>query len=163
MRQDRGITLIEVAVAAMLVLTAAAVLIPTFLRSRRHERLVECRTHLETLYKAQLAPGERPLLGTAYWTRLVQASPPAVDAAALRCPLASDEAQLPCDYLGPRQDPSKLTPEDPLGCDASDNHGPHGREGGNVLMKSGEVRTLHPREPGTPDPWRDAYQTKCGR
>jgi len=46
-----------------------------------------------------------------------------------------------CHYLGPVAEPFKLEAKDPLGCDLEDNHSDDGKEGGNVLLKSGEVVT----------------------
>ncbi len=166
MKDARGVTLVEILVAAMAAITLLALLIPAYQRSGRHARVVECRGHLQALFKASLTapPGPAPL-GSPYWMRLSKTVPPLVEAATLRCPLAMEEGVSgDCDYLGPAKDPAGLAATEPIGCDAADNHGRHGREGGNVLWKSGEVRPLHPLEPGAmADPWREAWQQKCAR
>ena len=47
-------------------------------------------------------------------------------------------------YRGPATDPANLRPVDPIGADALDSHGPG--EGGNVLLKNGEVRASRERD-----------------
>jgi len=40
-------------------------------------------------------------------------------------------------------DPAKLDAKDPIGCDMPQSHSEDGGQGGNVLLKSGEVVTDH--------------------
>lgn len=139
-------------------LTLLALLIPAYVRSGRHAKLVHCQENLRQLHRAQQGAKKDPAkLGMSYWTQL------GVGPEILRCPFVSGQVARPCDYLGPRSDPAGLDAGDAIGCDIPENHDERGRMGGNVLYKSGEVRALHPREGGgADDPWREAAQRKCG-
>lgn len=151
----RGLSLVEWILLSVAALTLLALAVPAYARGRRHDLLVGCRDNLKLLYQAQAAaPKDPKALGMAYWTRL------GVSPSTLRCPMTKGLNRT-CDYLGPRAEP--VDPADPLGCDVEDNHGEHGAMGGNVLYANGEVKTLHPREPGAQgDPWREAVRQKCG-
>jgi len=144
-RRDAGFTLVEATAAITVVAIVLALLIPAIARSSRVEDILTCRSHLKALYDAQLqapAPGPKEF-GSAYWIRLAQSTPPRVSADALRCPLADGHDEHPCDYLGPAEDLSKRDAKDPIGSDLDHNHSEDGKKGGNVLLKSGEVRTDH--------------------
>jgi hypothetical protein len=138
----RGLTLAEILLLAVSALLLVALLLPLRGRAARLEGVMACRDRLRALHQARadfpVSPSDR---GQAFWTRLAEATPPRIAREALRCPLVQDPRALACHYLGPSGDPAGLEPQDPLGCDDLDNHGPQGRRGGNVLLKSGEVRT----------------------
>lgn len=134
--------------AEILVLIASgllllAILLPLRGRAVRLERVLACRDRLRTLYQAQAELPDPPpaARGRRYWTRLAETSPPRVEREILRCPLVEDPRAPECHYLGPSGDPAALEPQAPLGCDDVENHGPQGRRGGNILLKSGEIRT----------------------
>lgn len=156
MRVMRGLTLVDWILLIAAALTLAALALPTWARAGRHEQLTLCRDNLKALHRAEAgAPKDPAALGMRFWTRLGLPEK-------LRCPFVPREIARPTDYLGPSQDPAGLEPDDPLGCDMPENHGEHGKMGGNVLYKSGEVRTLHPRPEGVvDDPWREISRKKC--
>jgi hypothetical protein len=142
-RRDTGITLVEVAAAVTLAGIVIALLVPVISRSARFQRVLECEGHLHAMYVAQskAPPPDATQTGSAYWTRLTQTNPPLLPKETLRCPL-SDTAGAPAsDYLGPCEDPAKAGAKEPIGCDREYNHSDDGREGGNVLLKSGDVVT----------------------
>jgi hypothetical protein len=133
--RERGLTLVEWLVGIVAVLMVAGLLIPAGIRAARQEKVLACKSHLRGLYQASAAAAKESVpLGKAYWIRL---NSPGL----LRCPLVANSAAARCDYLGPSADPAGLDAKVPIGCDEPDNHGEGGREGGNVLMKSGEVHT----------------------
>jgi hypothetical protein len=142
-RRDAGITLVEVTAALTLVAVVVALIIPAVSRGSRIEKVIACQGHLRTMFQAQLqAPVHGPnQLGSAYWTRLAEAKPPLLAPEVLHCPVV--EKSAPCDYLGPSFDPATLKDKDQLGCDSGFNHSDDGKQGGNVLLKSGEVLTDH--------------------
>jgi hypothetical protein len=144
-RRDAGITLVEATAAITLVGIVLALLVPAFSHSSRIDDVMTCRAHLKTLYDAQVkapAPGPKEF-GRAYWLRLAQSSPPLVTADALRCPFVVAPDAPPCHYYGPAEEVSKRADKDPIGCDMEHNHGEDGKKGGNILLKSGEVKTDH--------------------
>jgi hypothetical protein len=165
MKRDGGITLIGWILMIAVALTLMALAVPAYVRAGRHDALVGCRGHLKSMFEASMSPTlakEPPALGSAYWTRLAAAQPPLVSPETPRCPMVPPEIRRPTDYLGPVKDPATLDGAEPIGCDMEENHGEHGKMGGTVLYKSGEIRTLHPRETGAPqDPWREALRNKC--
>ena len=162
----RGVTLIEWILLLVAAITLLALAVPAWVRAGRHERLVGCQAHLKALYAASTSPTlpkEPRALGFAYWTRLAATTPPLVSADTLRCPMVPVAINRATDYLGPKEDPATLNAKEPIGCDIEENHGDHGKLGGMVLYKSGEVLPLHPLEPGAvQDPWREATRNKCG-
>lgn len=142
-RRDAGITLVEVAAAVTLLGIVVALLVPSIARSSRFQKVLACEANLHTLHSAQAKDYKMGMKerGQEYWTRLTTQTPRQVSPDALRCPLVTDAAAPPCHYLGPVADPSKLEDKDPIGCDLEHNHSDDGKEGGNVLLKSGEVVT----------------------
>ena len=144
-RRDSGITLVEATAAILMAGIVLALLLPAFATSSRIETVFVCRGHLKTLYDAQVkAPPAGPKeFGRAYWTRLAQTTPPLVTPDTLRCPFVQAPDAPPCQYLGPAEDVSKRADKDPIGCDMEHNHSEDGKKGGNVLLKTGEVRTDH--------------------
>ena len=142
-RGEGGITLVEVAAAVTLAGIVIALLVPALLRGARFQRVLECEGHLRTMYGAQSkAPPPGPQeLGSAYWIRLTQTTPALLSKETLRCPLADSGDSAASHYMGPCEDPTKAGAKEPIGCDLEHNHSEDGREGGNVLLKSGEVLT----------------------
>ncbi len=166
--RDRGLTLVEVLAAVVAVLMGVALLIPCFERASRHKRVEACRGRLLQLHRAMTAHyAENPVsdpdrvpLGGAFWTQFTRTSPPRVGAEVLRCPLVDAPGERECHYRGPGPYFGKLGEKDPLGCDEDRNHSPNAREGGNVLLRSGEVITddnLRAEEGGV---WGNAL-TRC--
>lgn len=153
----RNLTLVEWILLLVLALTGLLLALPAKARANRYDEIVGCRDNLKALFQAaQAAPPAPEALGSKYWTRLN------LPAGRLRCPLAAKGLKRDCDYLGPASDPAGLAPDAPIGCDYAENHGEKGMMGGNVLYKSGEVKTLHPIEVSTwADPWREAINQKC--
>lgn len=154
MRQGRraGFTLVELLAAGMAVLVAVCLFVPVLTAGSRSARIEDCASRLKTLHQAAASlPGEAPA-GRAYWTRLV---PGKVEAGKLRCPLADEHPLEDSDYLGPAKTEGKFDGEHPLGCDVSTNHSPDGKQGGNVLLRSGRVVTDHTLL------WRSAIHGDC--
>lgn len=144
-RRQAGITLVEVAAAVTLAGVVVAILIPAMARSSRLDKVLACRANLKTLHQAQEKapqPGAKDY-GRAYWERLAAGASPLVSPETLRCPLVHHADAPPCHYFGPPGDVSKIDAKDPIGCDMEHNHSDDGKEGGNVLLKSGEVVTDH--------------------
>lgn len=151
MRRSSGLTLAGLLVLVSLAALLAGLLVPLRAYSGRHEKLQVCRAHLKGLHQAQAdarAATDAPPLGAAFWMRL--AAPPLslVEPGTLRCPLL--DADRPCDYRGPARAPGGLSPQAAIGSDDNVNHDPHGRMGGNVLRKSGDVVTV----PADGDYWQ---------
>lgn len=150
----RGLTLVEILIVAMALLIVAALVLPAFSQSARREKLARCIGNLKTLHRAQAQAGASgPELGSAYWIRLKGAVGPE----ALRCPLVDRPDAPECQYMGPRTDPATLRDVHPIGCDGEVNHSPKGTQGGNVLLKSGEVQT----EKGDSQFWGDVRAKYC--
>lgn len=144
-RRDAGITLVEVTAAVTVVGIVVALLVPAMARSSRVHDVIACRGHLKTLHDARLqAPPPGPKdYGRAYWQRLSTSTPPLVTADVLQCPLVDEPDAGPVHYYGPSGDVSKYGEKDPIGCDFDRNHSDDGKQGGNVLLKSGAVMTDH--------------------
>ncbi|HVE41240.1 MAG TPA: type II secretion system protein [Planctomycetota bacterium] len=142
-RRDAGITLVEVAAGVTIAGIVIALLVPALTRSARFQRVLECEGHLRTMYGAASkapAPGPKEI-GSPYWTRLTETTPPLLSKETLRCPMVDRSDPAASDYLGPCEDPAKAGAKEPIGCDNEHNHSDDGKEGGNVLLKSGEVVT----------------------
>ena len=144
-RRDAGITIVEVAAAITIVGIIVALLVPAWMRSARFEKVLACQGNLRALHHAasQAPPPGADELGRAYWVRLTKTSPPLVAAETLRCPLVHHPDAPACQYFGPPSDPAKLDAKDPVGCDFPLSHSEDGGQGGNILLKSGEVVTDH--------------------
>ena len=148
----------EVTAGATLVLIAVAIIIPVCTRSSRFEKVLVCEGQLHTLYQQSAkapAPGPKQL-GCEYWARLARTEPPLVSAEILKCPLQRAPDAGAVQYLGPSDELSTLGEKDPIGCDFELNHSDDAKEGGNVLLKTGEVIT------DRTGLWGSAlYQRKC--
>ncbi len=152
--RNRGLTLVEVLVVVMALVIVAALFLPALSQASRRDKVARCIRNLQTLHKAQASAGPAGAdLGSAYWLRLRGAVGPE----ALRCPLVDRPDAPECQYLGPRTDPATLRDVHPIGCDVEVNHSPDMRQGGNVLLKSGEVLT----EKGDGGLWADARSKYC--
>lgn len=145
MRRQAGITLVEIMAAVTLLAIAIALLLPVQARAARYEKLMECQDHLRALHQAdrKATPTKDQEIGRAYWVRLVKSTPPLVAPELLRCPFVEEPDAPFCQYLGPGGDVSKLDAKDPIGSDIDSNHSADRRQGGNLLLKSGEVVTDH--------------------
>jgi len=75
--------------------------------------------------------------------RLTQTKPLLLDPSLLKCPFVEGPDAPFCQYYGPSGDLSKAAPNDPIGSDMITNHSEDGKQGGNVLLKSGSVVTDH--------------------
>lgn len=151
--RESGLTLAEVFVGAMALIVVLAVLIPVGVRSSRLDAIRRCADNLRTLHRAAAAAPDAAAapLGSAYWTRL------AVDPSTRHCPLATPVPGRSIDYLGPARPVGPLGPDSAVGCDDAENHGEHGKQGGNILRKSGAVVT-----DGGPV-WWEAIKIHCAR
>lgn len=141
-RRDRGFTAVELIVVIIVVGIAAAVTVPALLRGKRNDLLAKCQWNLKTLGESASADStmgpptkER---GGAYWETVARKAK--LKPELLSCPLAP-----PFKYRGPVSDPATLPPLAPIGADAVGNHGEG--EGGNVLLKNGEVRAVREEDP----------------
>jgi len=85
--------------------------------------------------------------GDHLWTDLSKTDPPLIAAAEiLRCPVRHEDFESgQTDYRGPLEDATRLKPDAPLGADKVGNHG--AEEGGNVLLKSGNILHYEKRDP----------------
>jgi hypothetical protein len=144
-RREAGITLVEVVAAITILAIVMSLLIPALLRGSRHQMILACEAHLLALHQARaVAPPAGPQeFGRAYWTRLTRTTPPLVAPDVLRCPFVVAPEAPACQYFGPAGDVARLEAKDPIGCDMELSHSEDGKEGGNVLLKSGEVVTDH--------------------
>jgi prepilin-type N-terminal cleavage/methylation domain-containing protein len=148
-RQDRGLTAVELIVVIVVVGIGAAVTVPALLRGSRNDRLARCEANLKTLWKidsdaramgvTRTPPFPR---GNAYWAAIAT-DPKDI----LTCPLSGAR------YRGPAADPATLLPQAPIAADAPGSHGED--EGGNVLLKMGEVRAVRESD----GMWRYAGET----
>jgi|SRR5579862_8827822 len=141
-RRDAGITLVEILAAVTVVAIAVALLVPIQARAARYKTVMECQAHLHTLYQAQAKapPTKEQELGRVYWVRLTKLTPPLATPDVLKCPFLAGVPDAPfCQYLGPGGEIDKLAPKDPIGCDFDLNHSTDRKQGGNLLLRSGEV------------------------
>ncbi|HVR84537.1 MAG TPA: prepilin-type N-terminal cleavage/methylation domain-containing protein [Planctomycetota bacterium] len=144
-RLQAGITLVEVLAAATILAIVLALLIPVQAKARRYDDLMKCQDHLHTLYEAQskAPPTKVQETGRAYWVRLTQTTPPLVAPDVLKCPFVEGPDAPFCQYYGPSGDVVKMDPKDPIGADMDQNHSADRKQGGNILLKSGEVVIDH--------------------
>jgi hypothetical protein len=144
-RRETGVTLVEITAAVTILAIILALLIPVLVKAGRYDTLKKCQDHLHTLYEAQskAPPTKTQEIGRAYWVRLTQTNPPLVTPDVLKCPFVEDPSGPFCQYYGPSGDIVKLAPQDPIGSDMDQNHSEDRRQGGNLLLKSGEVVTDH--------------------
>jgi len=142
-RREAGITLVEIAAAVVVVSIIVAILVPVLLRAGRLGRLQTCQGHLHAMFEAQAKapPTKIQEHGRGYWVRLTQTQPPLLDASILKCPFVDAPDAPYCQYYGPTEEVDNVDPKDPIGCDMETNHSEDGKQGGNVLLKSGAVVT----------------------
>jgi prepilin-type N-terminal cleavage/methylation domain-containing protein len=130
-RRNSGLTAVELLVVIVVVGIGAAVTVPALLRGARNDRLARCEANLRALWKAHADASAKatPLpRGNAYWASV------STDPQLLTCPMSGAR------YRGPAADPATLPPQAPVGADAAGSHGDG--EGGNILLKTGEVRAV---------------------
>jgi hypothetical protein len=144
-RRDAGITLVEISAGVILVAIVVSLLTPILVRAGRLEKLQACQGHLHAMYEAQAKAPAKDVqdVGRAYWVRLTQTQPPLIDPSILKCPFVDGPDAPYCQYYGPGGDVTKVIPNDPIGSDMVTNHSDDGKQGGNVLLKSGSVVTDH--------------------
>lgn len=145
-RRDAGITIVEILAAITILVILIAILVPIATRAGRYETLMKCQGNLRIMYEAQAKapPSKSQEYGRAYWVVLTQTTPPALSPDVLKCPFNAGVEGAPfCQYFGPGGEVSKLQGKDPIGCDMELSHSENGKQGGNLLLKSGEVVTDH--------------------
>jgi hypothetical protein len=144
-RREAGITLVEVMAALTIVGIVLALVLTVQAKAARYSVLMKCQDHLHTLYEAQakVPPTKVQELGRAYWVRLTQTAPPLITPEVLKCPFVEEPGAPFCQYFGPSGEIAQLEPKDPIGCDMDQNHSEDRKQGGNLLLKSGEVVTDH--------------------
>ncbi len=87
--------------------------------------------------------------GGDFWLYLAQCNPPLVDASMSEvydCSVTPGAGGLrDCEYRGPHRNVNwpQWPDEDPVGADRAGNH----RDGGNVLLRSGDVRSVGAEHP----------------
>jgi hypothetical protein len=149
--------------AAVLVVGLALGSVALTARVQEEDRVRKCAANLAGLWKAQLdyavnfGGPDREFVwscGPEFWESL-RARDESV-AGHFQCPV-EDIDDHGCDYRGPCGDPKLLRETDPVGADLDGNHG-RGR-GGNVLLRSGEVRTVKADDAL----WRAAGERTAGR
>lgn len=164
-RRLGGFTLIEILVGLVAIAIVVALLVPAFGRVRRQERVVLCAAHLRTLHQAsdsyygKTVATRSTELGIPFWAALAKTTPPLVLPDTLRCPLNQEEGAPVIQYLGPAADPRLMVKDDPIGCDLDWNHSLSGKEGGNVLLRSGAVMNDNPSHPE--GIWGTAHRIHC--
>jgi len=142
-RRDAGITLVEVAAGITVLGVVVALVIPAMVHSARFKKVLVCNEQLHQMYlsRSKLPASTPQELGSAYWKRLTETNPPLLTTGAMHCPLVDSPNAPGITYLGPSDDLAKYDAKDPIGSDWVSNHSENGREGGNILLKSGEVIT----------------------
>jgi hypothetical protein len=144
-RRDAGITIVEILAAITIIIILISILVTIAIRAGRYQKIMECQGHLHTMFEAQAKapPSKVQEYGRGYWVRLTQTTPPALTPDVLKCPFVEVEGAPFCQYFGPGGDIVKLEAKDPIGCDMELSHSENGKQGGNLLLKSGEVVTDH--------------------
>jgi hypothetical protein len=134
----------------MLASIVATLALPAWLRARRNDRIRACASHLRDLdrlrreLESSRDPNSKPPgTGGDLWKALAVGN-----ASLLACPVKRGAPVDGVDYRGPAGDIAPLADGDPIGADRPLNHsGSEPSEGGNVLLKSGEVQTVFPFDP----------------
>jgi hypothetical protein len=140
-RRDSGITLVEILAVVTVAAILLAILIPVHAKASRYKTVMECQDHLHTMdqARAKAPPSKVQEIGRAFWVRLTQATPPLVSPDVLKCPFVDPATGPFCQYLGPSGEIEKLDAKDPIGCDMELNHSEDRKQGGNLLLKNGQV------------------------
>jgi type II secretory pathway pseudopilin PulG len=151
---NKGLTLLEVAVIIVLIAVLAAVFLPPVCPGMINARRTACQSNLHQLYQlgsihASTHPGEWPSLEDGgYWMSLTKTQPPLLqrdEFEVLLCPVNQEEWRGHSDYRSSRLPWRSLKPVDILGADKPGNHGPE--EGGNALFKDGSLLELKSTDP----------------
>jgi len=119
-------------------------------RAQRMARVTRCASNLRALWQTQLQYQAwvcpygplSPKRGHEFWHQWKRVHPSAND---FDCPLSEEGRRIGLSYRGPCRDANRLKPDDPVGADREGNHGPG--QGGNVLLKSGDVREVSESDP----------------
>ena len=137
----RRAAVVLAAVLAVALLGSIGVVVALHVRKR--ERVVACAGNLKELWRAEMlrlssSARRGPLpdhpLGRESWERL-RKTVAGLDEH-VTCPVRRGSAAGEIQYWGPSEKLTRLNSAGPVGCDAPGNHG---RGGGNVLLKSGDV------------------------
>ena len=128
--------------------------IPAIRVSIHRARVAACGNNLAqiwkmlNIYRSQFGrPGwpTQRLTGGALWRVLETTNPPLLDssnAEIFLCPVKGDGRIGDLEYWGPGKGVSILKDMEPVGSDAMSPEPNHGLKGGNLLRKSGDVRTV---------------------
>jgi hypothetical protein len=153
-------TMIIVIVAAVvrggpcIVGVRAALLFPAIAKATKNAKVTSCAANLRQLwtmqnnYMVQFGGTQKRMsseTGRDFWLRLSKPPSTLIDASLkdiYRCPVKGGYSE--CDYRGPSSDVNLYGDGDPVGADMSENHG--SSEGGNVLLKSGDLQTVESRD-----------------
>ena len=144
--------IVVVAVFAVL----AALAIPPYLRVRRQLTIGNCSGNLRSLWQAQFnyatAHGSPSQIlpihtGADFWLRLQRGPNPVITRyEVFFCVFSGDEVTPErTSFRGPSVPIYKLEETDPCGADKEGNHGLG--EGGNLLMKTGDVNSFEESDP----------------
>jgi len=144
MEKRAQFTLRGLVVVTILIAVIVALVVPSFVRALRRFQRIECSSALRSLWQCQLnysaQYGRMPeALGSEFFLALQRPPKPYLDRYEVYfCPDSNDEV-VPgrTSYRGPALPIGALRDEDPVAADKEGNHG--AGEGGNVLMKTGDV------------------------
>jgi hypothetical protein len=145
-----GLTLVEVLMFTVVVVTLAGHLLPNIGPGYVCDRVTACQNNLSQIYKlgavySSSHGGRWPAgKGEKLWLSFRHSSPPLIEeghALLLACPVLNEDCGLEeTHYRGPALPFGELGVADPLGADKVGNHGV--KDGGNLLLKDGGVQTV---------------------
>ena len=155
----RGLTLLEIAVVAVIFALLVAILLPAIARPIKGGAHGNCGANLSQMVKAMynysiscepIGSFPREPLGGKWWL-VLHKSGDIDDPRVFMCPVRAQVTPISMDYRGPATNPNGEVANHVIGCDRSQNHaeGPL-----NYVEKSGEVH----RTPLDSDKWRTAQQ-----
>ncbi len=151
----------DLTAATALVLLLGAPLALAAKHAQDRSKEVQCAKNLESLwlvmgnYLVQFGGPQRDLpteTGDAFWLKLTKTQPPMIyahETGVFQCPVEGFEDEG-IDYRGPKGDIKKYGDNDPIGADVVGNHCGTNKGldvGGNVILKSGDVRTVKANDP----------------
>jgi hypothetical protein len=153
-------------VASVVILGAPAVAL--CFGSQEGDPRLKCASNIRTLwlccfnYAAQYGRpnGLMPLeTGSDFWLKLKKTPKPLLSKPdPLFCPLADHDWTVDqTSYRGPAVNVNKMEDTDPVGADFDGNHG--AGKGGNVLIRTGDVRHYAADDPG----WKAAAEKTTGK
>lgn len=157
MRREKGWTLLEVCLVALLVGLLSTILLPLLGHAIRRCSPTTCGSNLRQAYCAMRAlsvdrtrqPGEWPVPGDSLkdgtpvpagsgWWRLLTTTGEVSDLQLVCCAARYGNPPGPA-YWGPLTDPNRFADQSPVGMDAE---GAHGECAINVVTKAGDVQQL---------------------